>query len=709
MLDRVEEATVGCTDYDWVDNPCPSTYYQITVTAPGGAQVTNPIYVQRSRSDPLPSGGPPWVTDSSYVDPFTGKTITRYSRRITTTFDVSNYTTNGPIQLTVNYQTGDAENWAMGPGISARFALYGASSFKLTQTPNTFRPRDFRDGGKYGEHVGSASPSGPDIAGCETSLGHCRPTFTAFVGGMENSLFSPPPYGAIDFYLSLPAYQTAWLPGNSTNNGADTDPDYVFCGLLDQPQPVQLLAPDRGGLHINMPAPVAVNQVNVCSHDYGGVAILRATVTIAGTPLEAQIIGRNTLMTAVSPPPPSCAGTGQFASLPVDQDCNGIADSWEAPYKNSPGYSANVDLDGGPGQPGDGFSVRDEYRGFHFVTDDWDETTQDPSKIRWTSTDPTKKDVFFWDNDGVFTQALRAILAPTTQPIVYRRVSKAQANPVPEGQPASGVNKLNKNSPTKGTTYGYALDFVNGPGPKPESTGDAQYGASRGQAIYLKNSEFLSASFIDPAVYRAAAVAHEVGHVFGLCHYWDLLVGQVPAPSPLSSLNLRQYALGSEPDPTLGIIAVTYARFNTYLSTVGVISQDVFYGSVYDLAGNVFLQNSTREPPSQEPWPLSRYPAADWVFDGTALGGWASPSVIVQNGWREPISAIKGILVVRQYGYLMDRYLRLYQPPGATDQPNLQSVQNWAWRPPSVQPPFNGDLDLMCGPACHDEAAACTQ
>jgi hypothetical protein len=262
------------------------------------------------------------------------------------------------------------------------------------------------------------------------------------------------------------------------------------------------------------------------------------------------------------------------------------------------------------------------------------------------------------------------------------------------------------------STWGFALDFFNGPPPNGSATGDAQFLASEGQAIYLNNADFVSASgIIDPAVYRAAALAHEMGHVFGICHYSDLLQGQVPPPSPLSSLNLNQYALGSKPDPRWGTITQTYGRFNTYLSTVGVVSQDAFY-RLGDLAGNDLLENSTDAPPISPPWPwpLSRLPGTEnWVFNGTALGGWVSPTVIVQNEWLNPITPGSGIWVARQYGYIMDKYQRLFQPPGATDQPNLQFMQNWAWRPPSVQPPFKGDVALMCGPACHVPPAVCPQ
>ncbi|MGO9093889.1 MAG: hypothetical protein ACLQGV_01585 [Bryobacteraceae bacterium] len=569
VLDRVEYALVDWENY-WGGNLSQS-FYSITVTAPGGAQVMDPIYEIRRPIDQLPTGGPPWILD------WTGLDFENYYRRITTVVDVSTYTATGPVQLTISYQSDYANNgWGL-PGISARFALYGASGFLLTQTPYTFQPRDFRDGGADGEHVGSASPSGPDIAQCKTNLSDCRPTFVAFVTGMGNrpnpqfqhnglpDPLSTPPYGGIDFYLSLPAYQTAWLPGNSTNNGADTDPDYVFCGLLDQPQPVRLLAPDQGGLHINLPAPGPVNQVNVCSHDYGGVAILRATLSIAGTPLEAQIIERNTLMTPVSPPPPSCAGTGQFASLPVDQDCNGIADSWEAQYKSAPGYSAippgattnaTGDNDLGGKQPGDRLTNFEEYRGFHYVTDDWSETSPDPSKIRWIRTDPVNSlDVFFWDStpDGWVTKALKngpgdtppGILALQTPAITYRRVNAAQAHAVDPSDPTQGVSPLNGKAANAPGLKPYAIAYFDFTQPDYEEdppcqgwndvlgSGGAYTDPITLYSVDIKQCVARFNNVISEGVLRAWAVAHETGHLLGLQHYYRqaTYVATIPPPS----------------------------------------------------------------------------------------------------------------------------------------------------------------------------------
>ncbi|MBZ5723594.1 MAG: hypothetical protein LAP87_01220 [Acidobacteriia bacterium] len=116
-------------------------------------------------------------------------------------------------------------------------------------------------------------------------------------------------------------------------------------------------------------------------------------------------------------------GGHPFASLPVDQDCNGIADGWEGQYTTPPGGHLLPTADEEPGYAptspkGDGWSVHDEYRGFHYVADNG-------VTDHWTSTDPVNKfDIFFWDagfkhrgksqnpadDPNIYTKALRTIL-----------------------------------------------------------------------------------------------------------------------------------------------------------------------------------------------------------------------------------------------------------------------------------------------------------
>ena len=130
----------------------------------------------------------------------------------------------------------------------------------------------------------------------------------------------------------------------------------------------------------------------VTSRDYGGSAILRAKATISGDSLVGgpvtvpfSIVNENGK--DVEAPKSGCVAAAEFAkrpyaSLPVDQDCNGIADHWEKD-NGGPYPDPNADSDPGGLKPGDGFTNRDEYRGFHYVTDDWDEAS--PNTVHLTT------------------------------------------------------------------------------------------------------------------------------------------------------------------------------------------------------------------------------------------------------------------------------------------------------------------------------------
>ncbi len=305
--------------------------------------------------------------------------------------------------------------------------------------------------------------------------------------------------------LSLPtaapgAPAAAWLPGTSTNytppDRDPAEPDYVFDN-------------DTGGLTDSY---VDLNgwgyTTVVTSRDFGGVAELRATATVQGMTFDVNVVDSSgNLVKAPTDSPMRLCGTDfaqhPYASLPVDQDCNGIADSWEGQYTNPPGGHLDPNADNEPGYTptspkGDGWSVHDEYRGFHYVADDG-------ATVKWTSTDPVSKfDVFFWDTSVVpnrqprntiysFTQALRAILClqgsademaqgagaancangvneadaqlgiganPLTY--LYRRVNPQQANAATPADATNGVAPFNANSLTAqadSTKYHYVAVY----------------------------------------------------------------------------------------------------------------------------------------------------------------------------------------------------------------------------------------------------------
>ena len=439
----------------------------------------------------------------------------------------------------------------MGPGISARFALYG-DLFALTQTPYAFRPRDDRD----------RAVNGADVAQCGDNPGDCRPSFTASLTGMQNrpttgapladgspDPLSTPPYSAIDLRLSHPTYQTAWLKGVSTNGGADsaTDPDYVFCAPTDQPSGALL---DDNDLHMNLPAPAATSVVKVCPHDYGGVATLRATTTIGGTPVEAQIVDAQG--NTVQPQPPACAGAGQFASLPIDQDCNGIADSWEEQYipaantvlqacgrPSITGFTGDEDIE--PGAPnaggtincqgnfGDGLTVQDEYRGFHTYA-----RGRMPGQwaMQWGSTDPVgKQDAFYladwqWPDNSWFADSVdgpNAILATATPFFVWHRVQDPYAGGGGGPNQDGTRNPIQLNRSNSATTRAYVIEYTSNTATDNTTLGDAgqPMGNLGTQPVKIYPTTITAAAArlgLQVAALRDQVVAHETGHRLDLLH-----------------------------------------------------------------------------------------------------------------------------------------------------------------------------------------------
>ena len=154
------------------------------------------------------------------------------------------------------------------------------------------------------------------------------------------------------------APQTQWVQGTSTNFGSDTraNPDYVFeqgnVPGSNQALNTTLAAPQNGGLSIaTQDFVTGPQQVTVSSRDFGGAGQLRATARLQdGTVYDNDVVDQNGVNVVV--PSGACGATfgqHQFASIPVDQDCDGISDSWRLRYfgtVNNILSLANADADG---------------------------------------------------------------------------------------------------------------------------------------------------------------------------------------------------------------------------------------------------------------------------------------------------------------------------------------------------------------------------
>jgi hypothetical protein len=468
--------------------------------------------------------------------------------------------------VTVSY-TLTVQNW--GAPLPPSISVAPDARFTLTQAERSFRPRDARDPLAVSLADGSEACVAPGAVYQPSD--NCHPGFTALlslIGAPGNLVLA---LNATATFTLEPTLGHTWLAGSSTNastfsGGATADttayPDYIF----EASQNPNLPAPDPTGLTIVVPqfTPTVnpalrrgsfdglratpkdfpgedLTNLVVTSRDYGGAANLRATITILGMTFPADIVdpdNKNALVTTFN----ANCGAGTFASIPVDADCDGIADSWEDLYSTQNGVHLPANWDQEPGfgttpWKGDGYSVHDEYRGFHFMSDDG------KTKSIWSSTDPVNNvDVFFWDQSNQFTQPLRQILCQQSASYVcqqspnyaFRRVSASQAQAKTSNKPTGGVSAMNRNSITASSQTGYAVVYASEPlqrakfampaGADPSSMalGEAEQPLpNTGRPIRIDMYAiglFVRTSNFPQATLVAEVVAHETGHRFGQRH-----------------------------------------------------------------------------------------------------------------------------------------------------------------------------------------------
>ena len=509
---------------------------------------------------PPPSTDPPWVP----VNDCSGGGTGEWTRSVYQIIDVSTAAQAAPISL--QFQLSDSIPSYTGS------ATMQVQVFRFTMTPtaSTFRPQDGRD----------------TSVGCVgAQQGNCYPTYAASSSGF---LQSP-----ITFTLWLPNYAAGrYLVGTSTNSGADgaTVPDYLFTQLNGINPGFN--APTAGGLSIQTSGAVDNATVTVSSQDFGGRALLAATSRLypGGPTITADIFDPNsgaqpgqsmTIQGTCGP-----AGSPPYVNLPVDADCDGIADWWEDTYSKPqagaqlpPGCTAlsslghlpvNCDMEPGPvpgtSPFGDGYSVHDEYRGFHYVSDDG-------MTILWKSTDPMNDlDVFFWDQSNKFTIPLRQILDQQTPVFKFHRVTARQAHAKdPGSDPTKGANALNANSITTSFQQGFAVVYARqGLGGRGQfaTLGRTPNSTNDGSAILIDTgavTAFSVNSRFPAATLLAQVVAHESGHHFGQRHpLSQTCCNYVPLPAQLGSLTQDQFSLGANRSPNM------YIRFSQYLDPFNV-------------------------------------------------------------------------------------------------------------------------------------------
>jgi hypothetical protein len=418
------------------------------------------------------------------------------------------------------------------------FAMYMTSS-------KTFRPRDGRD------------PVA--VSGCDQNPDDCRQTLEVCIAGVEGSCLTPSEgrdtnVPLVTYQLRLsPAKDPAtgnprpWLPGQSTNFGKDKAdvPDYVFESTKTP------------SLTMTSVSALEAQRFTVLSQDYGGMAWLSGKATLQGKTVDIGVPDAEGYVGAPSTSPPSCVALKDFLqhpfiSLPVDQDCNGIADSWEAPYANAllgmdhfPDPSIDTDF-GAQGTEtlasirGDGLSVHDEYRGFHVGQ------SRNP---KWISTDPTRQDLFYWDAgklgtthcagdhpdifDCILGQSTKGFMdihpvdellshgnrAATTRKNAQGKIEATNTAPINQ----NSIYKMSLgNSPQP--RIAYAVIYVDQPlgkGTSGRSGEDGEFDFSyrnAGTRIYIDKKQITDFTKMPAGTLLAKTIAHETGHKLGRDH-----------------------------------------------------------------------------------------------------------------------------------------------------------------------------------------------
>lgn len=367
--------------------------------------------------------------------------------------------------------------------------------------------------------------------------------------------------------LELSNYEglTTYRPGSASNYGTqpNTSPDYVFEEDRNRDFNVS-----ENGLAMTSKELVDVPSsmvAKVTSLDYGGVAVLRAKMQVDGEWVYAESYawdeyGENLLPRATCAVAPS--DERPFVQIPIDTDCNWIADSWEKPkaqeaqlgdhfptryWDDEKDARTVVETDV---VRGDGYGAYDEYRGFHALN----QFDQD-IHIR---TDAAKfLDQFFWDptSSKLYRDAIAALIEPRLSNFVrFHRVSQAQAT---ETNLSAGneLTRINFRSEAPSSLmYNYAIHFhqvvgqiyANG---RQDPLADSGTIGKSGRPITVRQNLVdakAGAIQYDTALLNAIVIAHELGHRFNLKHYMRFphLNPQI-SEQTISQLGSNEWALHS--------------------------------------------------------------------------------------------------------------------------------------------------------------------
>lgn len=183
-------------------------------------------------------------------------------------------------------------------------------------------------------------------------------------------------------------------PGICLNSGDDnTDPDMdikednQYVEFEIEKKDKQIVAVNRTSTHSREEAIIVISSL-----DYGAHALIQARIKAADVWYDAEVkeLGGNAL------------------HLPFDENENHIADKWEKDMGIfARNYAPSWDYDPYPDKQrsnGDGYTLYEEYRGFIEQGHVFKEGKHEQVNDDHVRTDPMYKDVFVYDQDGLFKE-----------------------------------------------------------------------------------------------------------------------------------------------------------------------------------------------------------------------------------------------------------------------------------------------------------------
>jgi hypothetical protein len=365
----------------------------------------------------------------------------------------------------------------------------------------------------------------------------------------------------ITFELFQPKGVVGYQPGSSSNFGYSTQsastPDYGFFEFVGENRE-HFDPPTSNGQSIVTKQEVLDAAVALTSLDFGGATLMRAKATIDGNVVYAQ---PGPIFNPADLPiqTPACAvepGDNRgFIQIPIDYDCNGIADSWEWdkawPKLNARHFPKYWDEEATTtARPeivrGDGYGAFDEYRGFMVLDPVLGQLHQ--------RTDPVMLTTFFHDKspDKSIATALRNLLIPKLAgEVEFFELAEGQFRALP-GRRSDVLNRFSNAESDQ--LKNYPMVFNPDPTQPTCTTPDPEvYGSNENIGkdfwditVCSQRITVSAQAKVFPVSHAIAIVsAHEAGHRFNLRHYSRLLIYHPDRLSEASAITAINNANGA--------------------------------------------------------------------------------------------------------------------------------------------------------------------